>query len=593
MKLIFYDFEVLKNDWFVSFYKEDTNEWFSFRNNRSGLLAFILKHKPIYYFVGYNSSVFDDICLKCIWYGINPYVVIDHCINQNKPYWTIPALQFKKNIPGFVSIDLMTLPKTLNLSLKEIEGNLGLDIIECDLTNKDRLTNEEYEEALKYNKHDVYSTYTLYQQIKEEVEAKDELIKEYKLSHKFYNKTIPAIGKEILKAKIIPQENQFTYTCPKCITIENKEILDVFNNKTFEMKSLLSKEFCIKSILITLALGGIHGAKENYIFNINKDNVVYHVDVASLYPNLMYNDKNREFNFLSRAMQDPESYKELKIKRLKYKSSGNKKKDWPLKVVINSLYGLSGYTKNGKPTTFTDWVNARKTCITGQLALFMLLEQCNKISSFNCFNLNTDGIITTINKNDLDNINNICDDWCNKLGLELEKECITKGKIIQKDVNNYIIYNGDKNKLEVKGKDVNKYNGGTYYNNTASIIDEAIVKYFVYNKPINETIQEAYDKNEAIKFQIVLARKSKNYTATYYGDKIVQKVNRVFPTYDTTKPPLTKLKNGTKCLFADAPEHAILANQSVKNINLKEINLDLNYYFNIINKKIDQWKGEK
>ena len=119
-----------------------------------------------------------------------------------------------------------------------------------------------------------------------------------------------------------------------------------------------------------------------------------------------------------------------------------------------------------------------------------------------------------------------------------------------------------------------------------------MIKYFVYNKPINETIQEAYNKNEVEKFQIVLNRKGKNYTNTYYGDKIVQKVNRVFPTYDITKPPLTRMKDGSKHLFPDAPEHVIIDNRAIKNIDLKAINLDLNYYFNIINKKIEQWLGK-
>ena len=173
MKLIFYDFEVLKNDWLVSFYKEDTNQWYTFRNNRDGLCGFVLQHKSTYYFVGFNNKAFDDQCLKAIWYDINPYRVIEHSIIDNKPYWTLPEFQYKRNIPNFVSIDLMKFPGMQALSLKEIEGNLGLAIVENNLLNKDKLNDEEYK------------------QVREQIECKEELINEIDCdSNKDFIKTI-------------------------------------------------------------------------------------------------------------------------------------------------------------------------------------------------------------------------------------------------------------------------------------------------------------------------------------------------------------------------------------------------------------------
>lgn len=591
MQLIFYDFEILKQDWFVSFYKEDTNEWFTFRNNRSALLSFILKHKLNYYFVGFNSSHFDDLCLKCIWYGLNPYIVVKHCIRENKPHWTIPGLEYKKNIPNFVSIDLMQLPKMG--TLKEIEGNLGLDIIECDLADKDKLSDEEYETALKYNKHDVYATYILYQEVKAAIDAKEYLIETYHLNKKLFSSTIPAIGKSILGAVLMPQEKSFIYQKPNCIEVENQEILNTFNNQEFTLDKLIKKEVNLNGVVITLSLGGAHGGANNLVTDDKQgEYILIHADAASLYPNEMDNEKNPEFNFLSRACLNPKEFRTIKQKRLEYKKAGKKAQSEPLKLVINSIAGAMLCMKDDKPLPFTDWVNNRKVCITGQLALTMLVEWCNKISSFNCFNLNTDGIWAIIHKDKLNNLLDIFNKWMNKTGLELSMDIIKKFKVVQKDVNNYIIYDKEKNLIEVKGQDVNKLRWGKHYNNSKTIMDEAMIKYFVYNKPINETIQEAYNKNEVEKFQIVLNRKGKNYTNTYYGDKIVQKVNRVFPTYDITKPPLTRMKDGSKHLFPDAPEHVIIDNRAIKNIDLKAINLDLNYYFNIINKKIEQWLGK-
>ena len=211
MKLIFYDFEVLKNDWLVSFYKEDTNQWYSFRNNRDGLCGFVLQHKSTYYFVGFNNKSFDDQCLKAIWYNINPYRVIEHSIIDNKPYWTLPEFQYKRNIPNFVSIDLMKFPGMQALSLKEIEGNLGLAIVENNLLNKDKINDEEYKQVLEYNKHDVLATYELYKQVREQIECKEELINEFKLPKSCFNDTYVAIARKILNAKLIKQEESFIY----------------------------------------------------------------------------------------------------------------------------------------------------------------------------------------------------------------------------------------------------------------------------------------------------------------------------------------------------------------------------------------------
>ena len=90
---------------------------------------------------------------------------------------------------------------------------------------------------------------------------------------------------------------------------------------------------------------------------------------------------------------------------------------------------------------------------------------------------------------------------------------------------------------------------------------------------------------------MIFNRKGQNYTDTYYGENVVQKVNRIFPSLDKTLPPLTKMKNGTKCLFPLCPEHCSIHNESADKIDLKNINLDLTYYFNIINDKISQWRG--
>ncbi len=592
MKLIFYDFEVLKNDWLVSFYKEDTNQWYTFRNNRDGLCGFVLQHKSTYYFVGFNNKAFDDQCLKAIWYNINPYRVIEHSIIDNKPYWTLPEFQYKRNIPNFVSIDLMKFPGMQALSLKEIEGNLGLAIVESDLLDKDKLNEEEYKQVVEYNKHDVLATYELYKQVREQIECKEELINEFKLPKSCFNDTYVAIARKILNAKLIKQEESFIYNKPSCINLEHKDIENIYNGVEFKLDTNIKVEKQINGLDITFGIGGVHGTKDNFSYKYENDNVLVMLDIESMYPNEMHNKKNKEFCFLSRGVSDPNLFATMKEKRLEYKHNGNKKKSDAYKVIINGQYGASiFFLKNKEPAPLTDWVNGRKVCITGQLSIIMLLEACNRINGFKPFNLNTDGIYAILPKSSLNELKTTINEWENKLGFNLEVKTLNKPIVIQKDVNNYIIYDEETEFIKCKGGDINIWDGGDYSANSSSIVDEAIVKYFVYNKPINETLQEAYDKNEVIKFQMIFNRKGQNYTDTYYGENVVQKVNRIFPSLDQTLPPLTKMKNGTKCLFPLCPEHCSIHNESVDKIDLKEINLDLSYYFNIINDKISQWRG--
>lgn len=592
MKLIFYDFEVLKNDWLVSFYKEDTNQWYSFRNNRDGLCGFVLQHKSTYYFVGFNNKSFDDQCLKAIWYNINPYRVIEHSIIDNKPYWTLPEFQYKRNIPNFVSIDLMKFPGMQALSLKEIEGNLGLAIVENNLLNKDKINDEEYKQVLEYNKHDVLATYELYKQVREQIECKEELINEFKLPKSCFNDTYVAIARKILNAKLIKQEESFIYNKPSCINLEHKDIENIYNGVEFKLDTNIKVEKQINGLDITFGVGGVHGTKDNFSYKYENDNVLVMLDIESMYPNEMHNKKNKEFCFLSRGVNDPNLFATMKEKRLEYKHNGNKKKSDAYKVIINGQYGASiFFLKNKEPAPLTDWVNGRKVCITGQLSIIMLLEACNRINGFRPFNLNTDGIYAILPRSSLNELKTTINEWENKLGFDLEVKTLNKPIIIQKDVNNYIIYDEETEFIKCKGGDINIWDGGDYSANSSSIVDEAIVKYFVYNKAINETLQEAYDKNEVIKFQMIFNRKGQNYTDTYYGENVVQKVNRIFPSLDKTLPPLTKMKNGTKCLFPLCPEHCSIHNESVDKIDLKNINLDLTYYFNIINDKISQWRG--
>jgi glutamate synthase domain-containing protein 3 len=242
-----------------------------------------------------------------------------------------------------------------SLSLKEIEGNLGLAIVENDLLDKDKLTDEEYKEVLEYNKHDVLATYKLYQQIKDEVECKKELIDDFKLDKKCFNETYVAIARKILDAKIIKQDESFIYHKPSCINLDHKDIENIFNNVEFNLDSEIKEEKEINGLKIVFGIGGVHGSIDNFKYKYDNDHVIVILDVESMYPNFMENKNNKEFNFLSRSVDNPNLFAIIKEKRIKYKHNGNKKKSNAYKVVINGQYGASIFFYNNKqPAPLTD-----------------------------------------------------------------------------------------------------------------------------------------------------------------------------------------------------------------------------------------------
>jgi len=589
LKIKIFDFEVFKQDWFVTFLDDKTNEYTTFRNDSLGLIDFIEKNKKDTCFVGYNNNFFDNYCLRCVYNGINPYRIVDWVIKKGNNPWTLPELHKKPKL-NFINYDVMTASLT-PVSLKEGEGNLGLDIIEMnfDFEYGGKLPEDIYSRLLEYNKHDCYSTQQIFHIEKEEYHAKKCLLEMFGMDYSCMNMSYPKIIAKIFQAEPIPQLESYKYKHPNSVKLKDISIIEQFESHEYFPREKMSFERKIQDIIYTFGLGGGHGALENFVYKLKEDEVMLTADVDSLYPNLMI-----KYNYLTRCIPNTDGFKKIVDDRLEFKRLGKKAEASAYKNIINPIYGASRqFYKSGEnynPGTLCDWTKGTDVCITGQLFLYMLAEMCN-LPTTKHFNLNTDGLYTIVSKAYLSKLQEKLLEWQNITGLHLAIDIIEKGAVIQKDVNNYILYDEKTGKTKTKGKEVKKWQGGSYISNSCSVVDEALVKYFLFDKPINQTIQEAFDKNEVIKFQKIVARKGKNYTATMWGDKEVQKINRVFATFDETKDMLTKIKNGKKNKFSDIPEHCWVDNRDVSKINLKEIKLDLNYYLNLANKKVKSFKG--
>lgn len=559
--MIIFDFEVFKYDWLVVFYDTTDNNLIGIVNDVDQLNDYIKKNQRKLY-VGFNTKHYDDLILKGLLLGESPKYISDKIIKENKTYKLYQIINFK-------SIDFYSLDISLDFmrgSLKEFEGYLGLNIAESEVSFEigRKLTDEELKQSIEYCKQDVRATYELIKISKNSVLAKLQLIKHFGLPVRYISKTNTKLASIILNAnnRLYTDELE-PFKAPKELQLNNKEVYDFYCNNTIDYDKKLKID--IAGVPHILAYGGLHGAIKKY----RHEGEMWVLDVASYYPSLMIN-----YDYISRGIAKDGKERFIKIyhDRLNYKANGNDQLAFIYKIIINSVFGAMKDEYNG----LYDPRQCNNVCILGQLLLIDLIEKlepyCKLIQS------NTDGIII-IPFNE-QKITEIYHEWEQRTHMTLELK--TGKALYQKDVNNYILVT-DK-EIKVRGSYVSQAKGcktnnsGTKIRKTKSIIDTAVVQYFVNKVSPDITINNC---NDLLEFQII-TKTGKTYYKTVWNindEEIeVNRVNRVYATKQTKYGKVYKykqLENGIqKALIAGLPEHCYVDNKNKFTIN----DLDKDWY---------------
>lgn len=539
-RLAVFDFEVTAYDWLIVIKDRQTGIYHSFHNDPQGLEDFINEHDYIY--IGYNNKHYDNYILRAVLHHYIPgdiKIVNDWIIIEKNNGWEYPFED--KYLPLPPTSDLM-LDMPLRQSLKELEGNMCMDIQESTIDfNIDHAWNrEEFNEMEFYCKHDVNATDKLVDERIDYLESKAALgeMCELTVEQALY-KTNAQLSAVALGAKRIERDDYRDYVIPPEVdqSLIPESILNFIDRFKSVKKDDLNEDNAklkwtgdIAGVPHIIGLGGIHGAIRHYIEESNEKRIILNYDVASYYPSLLI-----EYNYLSRNVPDPQIYIDYYHERLKAKKAGDLKKANGLKLVLNTTYGAS----LNKYNDLYDPLMGVSTCLTGQLLLTQLIVQLNNtIDSFRLIQSNTDGIMFSIDRADIETARKIVSDWSKHTRLGMEEDQIKK--VVQKDVNGYLIelYNG---KLKVKGGYVSDYKP-SFKHNSLSIVATAIVDYFTKDKPVEETINEC---NDPFKFQLI-AKTGSSYDKTVHyvnGEEIqVQKVNRLYAVDDERYGVVKKIK---------------------------------------------------
>lgn len=621
MRIIVVDCEVFAYNWVTVFLDVASGGWSVYHNDNYAVRDYLSQEDAV--FVGFNNKHYDNHILKAIACGAPPEMVKqinDFIITEERPGWDHYFI--RRNRFWFNSFDLAD-DTQLGTSLKHIEAHLGVNIEETEVDfNLDRaLTPDELESTIRYCKWDVLNTAKLLTLRKGYLDAKLAVGRTIGLpDEKALYMTNARLTAAALQAKAQTRYDEREYQYPdnldkSLIPPEVLAFFDRIHDKTIPSKELFNTKlkFDVDGAEAIVGFGGIHHAQPNYREEAHGTRIIRNFDVASLYPSLMVNN-----GYTSRNIPSADLFSHFYHTRLKAKQEGDKATANTLKLILNTTYGASLATTN----PLYDALMGRSVCITGQLYILELaMRYIQKCSTLRMIQLNTDGLMISLEEDELPLIYEINEEWQQSKKLLLEEDKIRA--VYQKDVNNYIVVM-ENGKVKTKGAYVSygmATAGAFSINNNYVIVKQAVIDYFVNGTPVEETITRC---EEIHKFQII-AKAGGGYTAVYkvprnfedyrtawqkanrYRDannkwkdprwywnnydgprRSLQKVNRVYASIHPQMGTLVKVKpDGTVGKIGGLPDSCIIDNKN----NLTIDQIDKRWYVDLAKKYIADYTG--
>lgn len=588
--LFIFDCEVFAFDWLFVFKNKVTKEKTRIWNDNEAVKQF-MEQEPL--LAGFNNKHYDQFILKAVLSDYTPEevkAVNDFIIVQGHEGWEHPGL--RDSGIYFDQYDLMD-DCQMGLSLKAIEAHLGMDIRETTVSfNIDRpLTEEEKAEVEFYCDHDVEATDELDDLRQGYLGNKLALGREKNIySAKALYMTNAKLTAAFLDAEAKPHYDEREYVYPSKLLrqyippevfgfFDRLKDMSIPNEVVFKEKL----EIMVGDCPCTIAYGGIHGAIPCYKEEASETRSIRNKDVASYYPHQMTLN-----GYCSRNIPSPDVYAATIERRVKAKKSGDKATANALKLVLNTTYGAM----LNKYNSLYDPLMGRSVCISGQLQLLEMAEHLiQDCPTLRIIQLNTDGIMVSLDNSDVPKYQEITQEWEQRTGFELEEDLIKM--ICQKDVNNYV---------EVPFEGEPKIKGGVLVrgiapagafniNNNACVVARAVKDYLAYGVPVEKTIGEC---DRLLDFQLVAKAGSKYGDALHEVDGelvVVQKVNRVYATTDHRYGTLYKmhLTTGNPVKIAGLPSKCVVDNDNHLTIDV----VDRDWYIRLAKRYVRDFLGIK
>ena len=554
-----YDIEVFPNCFHCLVSDSESHKKYKFeisnrKNQLEELIDFFYFKRVEHIMCGYNNHHYDDIVINYMIFFRNTMKRFDYLKICNSLYYLSKAIiesEKTENIDKikqykyanyFYSFDLMTMlySAAKQKSLKEVEILLGMDNVqEFEAGFDQRLLDSEIDDMIKYNENDVDATELLLNTVKDEVDLRLEVEKEWGFDALSMSNI--RIGEEILlrqsNLKGVSLEEAKS-KIRRVAKIENKDIilpfiqysnpklkevlLDVKNATCYPCKSdkkqkNYEKKFVLSNTCYSIGEGGIHTINEPRIFKPTADQYIGHSDVTSMYPSLAIIYKWLPVH-LGKDFWNV--YESLYKERVIAKRNHDELKAKAFKFALNSPIGKM----QNESSWAYDPLNAYKIRMNGQLILLMLVD---RLLSINCkiVQVNTDGVVYIADKANRELINQFIHEVENITKLHFDSDDYES--FYQYDVNNYFgirkgySQSGDPSLIEKKGKFITEI--GLNNSMTPVVISKAVINYFLTKEPIDKFVKE--DKNIR---DFLMSQSVNREFKVEYGNKPVQRINRYY-----------------------------------------------------------------
>lgn len=568
--ILFFDFEVFKHDWLVVAIDPINKKEHVIVNNRKQLEELYTQYKRDIW-VGYNCRNYDQYILKGIMIGFDPKRINDWIIVKGRKGWEFSSM-FNK-----ISLNVYDTMPNIPVSLKVLEGFQGFSIHESsvpfDINRK--LTERELQETIQYCRFDVLNTIQVFMKRKNEFDSQMQLVKTFNLPLSYLGKTQAQLAAIILGAKKKRFNDEWNIRLPHTAHLGRyKAVGDWFldkSNHCYDCK--LDTEIC--GLTHTIAWGGIHAGVKKYHYQCKPHEVILDIDVDQLYPTLMI-----VYGLLSRAVEEPERFKNVLDTSLRLKREGKKKEREPYKRICNITYGAEGDMFN----PMYDPLHRNLVCVFGQVLIIDLLEKIEDLIEL--LQSNTDGIFIKINRSDVPELKRRVEEWEKRTGLKMSYDEFTA--MYAKDVNNYIAVRAD-GTYHSKGAYVKELNDLDY---DLPIVNEAVKQYLLCGTSVETTVLNCKDFRMFQKI-VKLSSKYKWVEHESKGKKVRydNKCYRVFASNNPQDGRILKcdgVRNPAK--FGNTPDNCFIVNDDIGQAETSRFpQLNKQWYVDLAKKRLEDF----
>lgn len=612
--VIVYDIEIFPNVFHCTCKDTETNELYFFEiSNRKNQLTelvdfFFFKNIGDKMFCGYNNKHYDDVIINYLidfYYKMDSLSYLKICNSLFNLSSTIVTSEegdtskFKrwKYAKYFYSMDLLTMlfSSKLRVGLKEMQVTMHYkNVEEYSGDFSQFLPDSEIDNMIEYNINDVESTTELLNRLKDDVQLRLFIEKEYGIDALSMDSV--KFGETLLLKKYCEEtrlSEQYVKTLRSpmdyiplkdvilpFISYKNPKLQDVLK----DMKSQIvyskerkgyEKKFVLSNVRYSVGVGGIHSLHTPQIFVPSDNEYIGHSDVASMYPSFII-----KYKWIPRHLGKEfwQVYSQIYKERIEAKHSGQKLKNLALKLTLNSV--------TGKMQQETSWMydpfSVFKIRINGQLILLMLVD---RLLELNCkiVQVNTDGVMYIAQKTQREAVQEAVSEVERLTQLTFESDDYEA--FYQYAINDYFgVEKGysqshDPKLIEKKGMFITDPRLGKGL--APAIIPKAVINYFLTKQPTSEYIKSSKNIEDFLMYQ----RVDKKFKVLH-GDVPIQRINRFYAS--TNDYSLFKVDPTGKVANMLTKSGVTILNK-MNNIPIEGRHLNYQYYISEANKIISEF----